>query len=129
MFAANAFALLGLRALYFLVSGLLDRLVYLSTGLSVILGVHRRQAGAALWAHARRAIPEISTPVSLGVIVAILTATALASVVASRRSRPRAARARRIGRPVTRDGAASVSPTRTPTRASGGSGAMSDVLK
>ena len=37
MFAANAFALLGLRALYFLVAGLLDRLVYLSIGLAVIL--------------------------------------------------------------------------------------------
>ena len=37
VFAANAFALLGLRALYFLVTGLLDRLVYLSTGLSLIL--------------------------------------------------------------------------------------------
>ena len=37
VFAANAFALLGLRALYFLVTGLLDRLVYLSTGLSMIL--------------------------------------------------------------------------------------------
>ena len=37
VFAANAFALLGLRALYFLVSGLLDRLVYLSTGLALIL--------------------------------------------------------------------------------------------
>ena len=37
VFAANAFALLGLRALYFLVKGLLDKLVYLSTGLAVIL--------------------------------------------------------------------------------------------
>ena len=37
VFVANAFALLGLRALFFLVKGLLDRLVYLSTGLSVIL--------------------------------------------------------------------------------------------
>jgi tellurite resistance protein TerC len=37
VFAANAFALLGLRALYFLVTGLLDRLVYLATGLSLIL--------------------------------------------------------------------------------------------
>jgi tellurite resistance protein TerC len=37
VFAANAFALLGLRALYFLVTGLLDRLVFLSTGLSLIL--------------------------------------------------------------------------------------------
>ena len=38
VFAANAFALLGMRPLYFLVKGLLDRLVYLSTGLAVILG-------------------------------------------------------------------------------------------
>ena len=38
VFVANAFALLGLRALFFLVSGLLDRLVYLSTGLALILG-------------------------------------------------------------------------------------------
>ena len=37
VFAANVFALLGLRALYFLVSGLLDRLVYLSTGPAAIL--------------------------------------------------------------------------------------------
>ncbi len=37
VFCANAFALLGLRSLYFLVSGLLDRLVYLSTGLAAIL--------------------------------------------------------------------------------------------
>ena len=44
VFAANAFALLGLRALYFLVSGLLDRLVYLSTGLARDPRVHRRQA-------------------------------------------------------------------------------------
>ena len=37
VFAANAFALLGLRALYFLLKGLLDRIIYLSTGLSIIL--------------------------------------------------------------------------------------------
>src|SRR3712207_9409570 len=38
VFTANAFALMGLRQLYFLINGLLDRLVYLSIGLSVILG-------------------------------------------------------------------------------------------
>ncbi|MGZ4250909.1 MAG: TerC/Alx family metal homeostasis membrane protein, partial [Solirubrobacteraceae bacterium] len=38
VFAANAFALLGLRPLFFLVSGLLDRLVYMSTGLAIVLG-------------------------------------------------------------------------------------------
>ncbi len=50
VFAANAFALLGLRALYFLLKGLLDKLVYLSTGLSIILDLHRREAGAHLGA-------------------------------------------------------------------------------
>ena len=48
VFAANAFALLGLRALYFLVTGLLDRLVYLSMGLSADPRLHRRQARPAL---------------------------------------------------------------------------------
>ena len=68
MFAANAFALLGLRALYFLVAGLLDRLVYLSTGLALILAF----IGAKLilhWAHRLwHAVPEISTALSLDVI-------------------------------------------------------------
>ena len=50
VFVANAFALLGLRALFFLVKGLLDRLVYLSTGLAIILGVHRGEADPALGA-------------------------------------------------------------------------------
>ena len=50
VFAANAFALLGLRALYFLVTGLLDRLVYLSTGLSLILAFIGVKLAAALGA-------------------------------------------------------------------------------
>ncbi len=61
VFAANAFALLGLRALFFLVSGLLDRLVYLSTGLSLILAF----IGAKLILHFGHLqsddIPEIET--------------------------------------------------------------------
>jgi tellurite resistance protein TerC len=82
---ANAFALLGLRALYFLVKGLLDRLVYLSTGLSVILAF----IGVKLvlhWLHSdiTAAAPEISTPVSLIVIVGILTVTTGASLLKSR---------------------------------------------
>jgi len=68
-----------------LVTGVLDRLVYLSTGLALILGL----IGVKLVLHYGhmhdRAIPEISTPASLGVIVAILTVTAPASLVASRR--------------------------------------------
>ena len=85
VFTANAFALLGLRALYFLVSGLLDRLVYLSTGLSVILAF----IGAKLVLHYLHLqdddIPEISTALSLVVIAVVLLVTTLASLVKSRR--------------------------------------------
>jgi tellurite resistance protein TerC len=89
VFAANAFALLGLRALFFLVSGLLDRLVYLSTGLAVILGF----IGLKLVLHFGHlhsyAVPEISTGLSLGVIAVILAITTVASVIQTRRD-PRA---------------------------------------
>jgi tellurite resistance protein TerC len=83
---ANAFALLGLRALFFLVKGLLDRLVYLSTGLALILAF----IGAKLilhWAHTdiSASIPEIGTPVSLAVIVVVLVVTTVASLVKVRR--------------------------------------------
>ncbi len=85
VFAANAFALLGLRALFFLVTGLLDRLVYLSTGLSVVLAF----IGVKLvlhWGHTvNEAVPEIDTLVSLGVIAVILVATTVASLVKVRR--------------------------------------------
>jgi len=86
VFVANAFALLGLRALFFLVKGLLDRLVYLSTGLSVILAF----IGAKLvlhWAHSdlSTAVPEIGTPVSLVVIVLVLAVTTAASLLEVRR--------------------------------------------
>ena len=86
VFTANAFALLGLRALFFLVKGLLDRLVYLSTGLSIILAF----IGVKLvlhWAHVDidPRVPEIDTYVSLGVIVAILAVVTVASLVKTRR--------------------------------------------
>jgi tellurite resistance protein TerC len=85
VFAANAFALLGLRALYFLVTGLLDRLVYLAAGLSLILAF----IGVKLLLHfghlQDHAIPEVQTSTSLVVIVAILAVTVVASVVKSRR--------------------------------------------
>ena len=44
VFTANIFALMGLRQLYFLLGGLMDRLVYLKHGLSVHPGLHRREA-------------------------------------------------------------------------------------
>jgi tellurite resistance protein TerC len=85
VFTANAFALLGLRALYFLVTGLLDRLVYLSTGLSLILAF----IGVKLllhWGHLQHdGVPQITTATSLGVILVVLTVTIAASLRKSRR--------------------------------------------
>jgi tellurite resistance protein TerC len=93
VFAANAFALLGLRALYFLVSGLLDRLVYLSTGLALILAF----IGVKLALHyghlQSNSIPEIATGTSLAVIVGVLAITTIASVVKTRRDPATRARA------------------------------------
>jgi len=84
VFAANAFALLGLRALFFLVTGLLDRLVYLSSGLALILAF----IGVKLvlhWGHGLDSrVPEITTAVSLTVIGVVLTVTVIASLVKSR---------------------------------------------
>jgi tellurite resistance protein TerC len=85
VFTANAFALLGLRALFFLVQGLLDRLVYLSTGLAIILAF----IGVKLilhWAHVdlSTAVPEIPTLVSLAVILVVLAVVVVASLVKTR---------------------------------------------
>ncbi|MBB4892995.1 tellurite resistance protein TerC [Streptomyces olivoverticillatus] len=85
VFTANAFALMGLRQLYFLIGGLLRKLVHLSYGLSVILGF----IGVKLVLHALHesgvAVPEISIPVSLGVICAVLAVTTVTSLRASAR--------------------------------------------
>jgi tellurite resistance protein TerC len=85
VFAANAFALLGLRALFFLVSGLLDRLVYLSTGLALILAF----IGVKLMLHYLHlhihSVPEISTGFSLAVIAVVLGVTTAASIIKTRR--------------------------------------------
>ncbi|GAB3662418.1 TerC family protein [Glycomyces tarimensis] len=85
VFTANAFALLGLRALFFLVQGLLDRLVYLSAGLALILAF----IGVKLvlhWAHVDidERVPEISTVVSLGVVIGVLAVVTIASLIKSR---------------------------------------------
>ncbi len=84
VFTANAFALMGLRQLYFLLDGLLDRLVYLSKGLAVILGF----IGIKLILHAAHEYPwgeswapDIGTFTSLGVIVAVLAITVVASLL------------------------------------------------
>jgi tellurite resistance protein TerC len=95
VFAANAFALLGLRQLFFLLDGLLDRLVYLAYGLAVILGF----IGAKLLIHALHTnelpflnggqhvtvIPEIPTWLSLAVILVTLVVTTVASLAKNTR--------------------------------------------
>jgi len=90
VFTAVAFSLMGLRQLYFLLDGLLDRLIYLKYGLAVILGF----IGVKLILHALHEntlpfinggqhlpVPEISTQLSLGVIVASLLVTVVASLL------------------------------------------------
>ncbi len=87
VFVANAFALMGLRQLYFLIGGLVDKLVYLSVGLAVVLGF----IGVKLILHALHeygAVPawlEINNFMSLGVIVVVLVATTVASLWKSKR--------------------------------------------
>ncbi|MGX4692852.1 TerC family protein [Streptomyces sp. JNUCC 63] len=85
VFTANAFALMGLRQLYFLIGGLLKKLVHLSYGLSVILGF----IGVKLVLHALHEsgvnVPEISIPVSLGVICAVLAVTTVTSLMVTKK--------------------------------------------
>jgi tellurite resistance protein TerC len=99
VFTANAFALLGLRQLFFLLDGLLDRLVYLAYGLAVILGF----IGLKLLIHALHTnelpfinggehvtvVPEIPTWLSLTVILVTLVVTTVASLAKSKRDRTR----------------------------------------
>lgn len=95
VFAANAFSLLGLRQLYFLIDGLLDRLIYLHYGLAAILGfigfklinhaLHENEVffinGGEHW----DVIPEPSIVTSLGFIVTVILITVAASIVGSRK--------------------------------------------
>jgi tellurite resistance protein TerC len=94
VFTANVFALMGLRQLYFLLGGLLDRLEYLKYGIAFILAF----IGVKLVAHAMHVnelpfinggqhiewAPEIPTTVSLAVIVASIAISAVASIISAR---------------------------------------------
>ncbi|WP_394621957.1 TerC family protein [Lentzea sp. JNUCC 0626] len=84
---ANAFALMGLRQLFFLVGGLLDRLVHLSKGLAVVLAfIGFKLIFEALHHHGVSWAPEIPIVVSLGVIIATLAVTTVWSLHSSRRA-------------------------------------------
>jgi tellurite resistance protein TerC len=94
VFTANAFALMGLRQLYFLVGSLLERVVYLNLGLAVILGfigvklVLEAMHGSGVEHLGRLRLPEIGTGLSLEFIVFALVLTALASWVRLRLAAP-----------------------------------------
>ena len=98
VFAANAFALMGLRQLYFLLGGLLRRLVYLSIGLAVILGfIGVKMVLEALHTNSLPFlnggqplnVPTIGIPLSLSVIIGVLVITAVASLMKTRRDERR----------------------------------------
>jgi tellurite resistance protein TerC len=103
IFTANMFALLGLRHLYFLIGGLLNRLVHLSAGLAVILGFigFKLIAEALLESGIHHVgpvpVPHISTDLSLAVIGAVLLVVTTTSVLAGRRARRPADQARLQG--------------------------------
>ena len=93
VFTANAFALMGLRQLYFLIGGLMTKLIYLTKGLAIILGfigvkliieaIHGNDIHKILGVE----IPEISTQFSLTVIVGTLVTTTIASLIVSSKSK------------------------------------------
>ncbi|GAB3212146.1 TerC family protein [Marinactinospora thermotolerans] len=80
VFTANAFALLGLRQLYFLLAGLMDKLSYISWGLAAIMVF----IGIKMFLHALHEngvhVPEVTTGLSLTVILGIMTITIVASL-------------------------------------------------
>jgi tellurite resistance protein TerC len=84
VFAANAFALLGLRALYFLLKGLLDKLIYLSLGLSFILMFIGVKLILLFLHEIWNEIPKIQTLTSLAVIGLILLVSTIASLIKSK---------------------------------------------
>jgi len=98
---ANIFALMGLRQLYFLIGGLLKRLVYLSIGLAVLLAfigvklilhaLHENNLPFLNGGQPLHGILDIPISVSLGAIVLILGVTTVASLVTSARDRAAAA--------------------------------------
>lgn len=97
VFAANAFALMGLRQIYFIIGRLLTRLVYLSVGLGVILGfigvklvldaLHENALPFLNEGRPLHSMPTAGSELSLGVIVGVLLVTTVASVLRTRRHR------------------------------------------
>jgi tellurite resistance protein TerC len=102
---ANIFALMGLRQLYFLIGGLLNRLIYLSAGLAIILGfigvklvlhaLHENNLPFVNGGEPLENVPEVPIWLSLAVIVTTLAVTTIASLAKTRRDIRRAERSER----------------------------------
>ena len=111
---ANAFALIGLRQLFFVVRGLLDTLEHLSKGLSLVLAfigaklvleaLHDNSLSFINGGQGVEWAPSIPTAVSLAVVVGIILLTALTSMIASRRRASREAVAERAKRSIEHRG-------------------------
>jgi tellurite resistance protein TerC len=99
VFTVNAFALMGLRQLYFLIGGLLNKLVYLPIGLGVILGfigvklvlqaLHENSLPFLNGGRSLDSVPTVGIGLSLGVIVGVLLVTTMASLLKVRMARQR----------------------------------------
>jgi len=96
VFAANAFALLGLRALYFLLKGLLDKLIYLSLGLSIILMFIGIKLIFTYLHEIWSEVPKVPTLFSLSVIGLILLISTIASLIKSKKDPSARAHAGRV---------------------------------
>ena len=103
VFAANAFALLGLRALYFLLKGLLDKLIYLSLGLSIILMFIGVKLIFTYLHETWSEVPKIPTLFSLAVIGVILTVSTVASLIKSKKDPTAHAHAGRVTKAKKRE--------------------------
>ena len=111
VFTANAFALMGLRQLYFLIGGLLKRLVYLSYGLAIVLGfigvklileaLHTNEVPFINGGEPVSWAPEIPIWLSLAVIFGTIAVTAVASLVKTGRDNRRANATPRKDQPTT----------------------------
>jgi len=104
VFTANAAALLGLRALYFLLRGLLDKLIYLSLGLSLILIFIGVKLILTFFHETYPVVPTIPTLFSLGVIAAILVIVTVASWIKVRRDPTAIAHAGTVTKPKHQEG-------------------------
>lgn len=104
VFTANAAALLGLRALYFLLKGLLSKLIYLSMGLAIILVFIGFKLILTFAHEVNNGIPKIPTVFSLGVIAAILVIVTVASWLKVRKDPTAVAHAGTITKPKPAEG-------------------------